>query len=79
MGAAMRRALKRAGPAPRSEGALMRPVAQGEDVAGGWRERKSVPAGRRLARIGLAVAGAALVLGTAAAYGRRSGGGHWRR
>jgi hypothetical protein len=33
--AAMRRALKRAGPAPRSEGALMWPVAQGAGVAGG--------------------------------------------
>jgi len=57
----------------------MRPVAQGAGIEGGWRERKGVPSGRRLARIGLAVAGAALVLGTtAAAYGRRSGG-HRRR
>ena len=79
MGAAMRRALERAAPAPRSEGALMRPVAQGAGIEGGWRERKGVLSGRRLARIGLAVAGAALVLGTtAAAYGRRSGG-HRRR
>ena len=72
-GAFVRRALRQAEPAPRSEGALMRPVPQGTSISGGWRQRKGVPPGRRRAtRIGLAVAGAAaLILGTtAAAYGR---------
>jgi short-subunit dehydrogenase len=71
-GAFIRRALRQAEPAPRSEGALMWPVPQGTSISGGWRQRKGVPPGRRATRIGLAVAGAAaLILGTtAAAYGR---------
>jgi len=75
IGAFARRALRNAEPAPRSEGALMRPTPQGTGVNGGLRERKRGLSGRRLTRIGLALAGAALVLGvTAAAYERRSGG-----
>jgi short-subunit dehydrogenase len=72
MGAFMRRALQHAEPAPRSEGALMRPVPHGTSTDGGWRERKGVPSGHRVTQIGLAAAGAvALVLGTTAVFHAR--------
>ena len=81
MGAVVRSALRKADPASRSEGALVRPVPQGAGVSGGWRERKGLPSGGRATRIGLAVAGAAaLLLGTtaAAAYARRPDPRHVR-
>ena len=76
IGALARRALREAAPAPHSEGALLRPVSQGTGISGGLRERRSVRLARQITRIGLVGAGAALLLGTAAAaaYGRRSGG-----
>jgi hypothetical protein len=74
VGALARRALRRARPAPRSEGALLRPTWAGTGVSGGWRERKGVPSGRASSglELAVAVAGAALVLGTkATAFSRR--------
>jgi hypothetical protein len=60
-GAALRRALARADPAPRTEGALMRPVAAGTGTSGGFRHGRGSPgAGRSL---GLALGGAAALLG----------------
>jgi short-subunit dehydrogenase len=78
-GAFVRRALREAEPAPRSEGALMRPMPQGTSISGGWRERKGIPSGRRVTRFGLVAAGAAVILlgMTAKAYGQRSS--HRRR
>ena len=73
IGAFARRALRRADPAPRSEGALMHPVAYGTSVSGGLRLRKGVPSARLVTNAGLAVT--ALLLGmTLAAYSRRSEG-----
>lgn len=75
MGAFMRRALKNASPAPRTQGALLTPVPHGRGVSGGWRARKGLPvsARRTSSAIGVvALAGLALLLGTkAAARGRR--------
>jgi len=75
MGAVMRRALRRAAPAPRSQGALLRPVPQGRGASGGWREQEGVPSAGGIGRAaGLAMAAAAVfLLGTTAAHGRRSG------
>ncbi|WP_262298787.1 SDR family oxidoreductase [Microvirga sesbaniae] len=74
-GAFMRRALERAAPAPRTEGALLEPVPTGRGVSGGWRARKGLPfSARRPSRMAGAVvlAGLALLLGTrAAARARR--------
>ncbi|MXQ14574.1 SDR family oxidoreductase [Microvirga makkahensis] len=70
MGAAMRRALKRASPARRTRGALLKPVATGRGVSGGWRERKGLPFSARPASsiIGvMALAGLVLLAGTKAA------------
>ncbi|HZH09260.1 MAG TPA: SDR family oxidoreductase [Microvirga sp.] len=70
MGAVMRRSLKRASPAPRTQGALLEPVRQGRDVSGGWRERKNLPfSARQTGRVAgaMALAGIALLLGTKAA------------
>ncbi|WP_311925027.1 SDR family oxidoreductase [Microvirga sp. 3-52] len=75
MGAAMRRALERASPAPRTQGALLQPVPTGRGVSGGWRDRKGLPFSARQTStaIGImALAGLALLLGTrAAAHTRR--------
>ena len=70
MGAAMRRALKRAAPAPRTQGALLQPVPTGGGVSGGWRDRKGLPfsARRTSTAVGvIALAGLALLFGTRAA------------
>ncbi|UVF19913.1 SDR family oxidoreductase [Microvirga terrae] len=69
-GAFMRRALERAAPAPRTEGALLQPVPAGRGVSGGWRARKGLPrSARQPSRMAGAVllAGLALLLGTRAA------------
>ena len=75
MGAFMRRSLERAAPAPRTQGALLEPVATGRGVSGGWRDRKGLPfsARRTSSAVGIAaLAGLALLLGTrAAARARR--------
>ncbi len=75
MGAFMRRALARALPAPRTQGALLQPVATGRGVSGGWRDRKGLPFSARQtsSAVGIAaLAGLALLLGTkAAAHMRR--------
>jgi short-subunit dehydrogenase len=68
MGLFMRRALDRADPAPKTEGALLNPIVEGRDVSGGWRARKGLPFSARQtsSALGLAaLAGVALV--TAAA------------
>ncbi len=69
MGAVMRRSLRRALPAPPSQGALLRPVATGRGVSGGWRERKGLPFSARQPSnaVGVMVlAGLALLVGTRA-------------
>jgi hypothetical protein len=75
MGAAMRRALERASPAPRTQGALLQPVPTGRGASGGWRDRKGLPFSARQTStaIGImALAGLVLLLGTrAAAHTRR--------
>lgn len=68
-GAFMRRALRRASPAPRTQGALLAPVEAGRGVSGGWRERKNLPFSARQPSTALgiaALAGLALLLGTKA-------------
>jgi len=69
MGAVVRRSLARAERAPRTEGALLEPVAQGRGASGGWRARKGLPRSARApsTAIGLAaLAGLGLFLGTRA-------------
>ncbi len=69
-GAAMRRALARAEPAPRTEGALMRPIAEGTTTSGGLRAGRG-GGGRALGRaFGIALGGMALLLGAEAAARR---------
>jgi short-subunit dehydrogenase len=70
MGAALHRYMRRAPRAPRTQGALLHPLPAGRGASGGWRERKRVPSARGPS-IGLAVAGAALALGTIAIVRRR--------
>lgn len=65
IGATMRRLVARAGPAPRSEGAVLQPITQGRTVDGGWLERKKLPAAGRIST-GFLIAG---VLGLALAGG----------
>jgi len=70
MGAAMRRALRRAAPAPRTQGALLTPVPTGRGVSGGWRDRKGLPSSARRTGTAMgvvALAGLALLFGTRAA------------
>jgi short-subunit dehydrogenase len=74
MGVSMRRALRRALPAPRTEGALLRPTNMGQGVSGGWRERKGLPfSAKRIERtISVAtLAGVTLFLGAWAVAGVR--------
>jgi len=69
MGAFMRRSLERASPAPRTQGALLQPVATGRGVSGGWRDRKGLPFSARQpsSAVGIiALAGLALLMGTKA-------------
>jgi short-subunit dehydrogenase len=77
-GALMRRFLRQARPAPRTEGALMKPVPEGTSISGGFRERQrseglgflnGLPRPRGAA--GLALAGAALILGAELLVGQR--------
>lgn len=65
-GGFVRRALKRASPAPRTEGALLAPVPQGRTADGGWLKRKGLPSGGTLTRIGLGALGALALIGVAA-------------
>ena len=75
LGVAARRALRRAGPAPKTDGALLHPVPQGTKVSGGWRVRNHVPSARPLS-LGL---GAALLLGATAALAYAGHSGSRRR
>src|SRR4051812_29461383 len=55
IGAAVRYAYRKAGPTPRTDGALLHPVPQGTEVSGGWREaqpRAVGPAGEPSRRRG---------------------------
>lgn len=76
-GAAMRRFLRTAPPAPRSEGALLAPVPEGTTASGGLRERQRSGRGggmglpRPDSPAGLALAGTALILGAEALVGLR--------
>jgi short-subunit dehydrogenase len=72
MGAAFRRLVARAAPAPRSDGALYAPVPEGRTTDGGWLARKRLPSAGRLSA-GVAVAalgGLALAVGLAGARRR---------
>ncbi|MFT8246901.1 SDR family oxidoreductase [Roseomonas sp. BN140053] len=74
MGAMLRRYLRRAPPAPRTQGALLHPMAEGTGTGGGL-----LPPAKRAGQggmAGLVLAGAALLLGAAAL--RRAGRGHRR-
>ena len=73
MGFAIHRALDRAGPAPRTEGALRAPLSDPPRTSGGWRARKGVPSARPLSVAGAALVGGAalLLLGRRLAPGQR--------
>ena len=75
-GAVMRRFLRASPPAPRSEGALMAPVPEGTTASGGLRERQRSRRGglgglSSPGPAGLALAGAALILGAELLVGLR--------
>ncbi len=76
-GAAMRRFLRQARPAPRTEGALVKPVPEGTTASGGFRERQRAEAKSALGGLprpgmaGLALASAALILGAELLAGQR--------
>ena len=63
IGAAMRFALHRAGPAPAQVGTILQPGPQGITAGGGWRERNGVPEAGQIER------GAAMAIGTALGLG----------
>lgn len=62
----VRAALSRAKPAPRTDGAVLTPVAAGVSSSGGWLRRHKVPSARILT-VGLALGGLTLALAGAAA------------
>lgn len=65
-GAMMRAALRRAGRAPRTEGALMRPIAEGTGTGGGIRSASAQASAQRGGTgrmLGLALGGVALLVG----------------
>jgi len=70
MGAAMRRYLRHAGPAARTEGALVHPKPEGQSISGDLRQRK-VSTGRKGSSLAFALA-AALIVGTAAVVKART-------
>lgn len=67
LGAVVRRYVRHAPLSPRTTGALLQPVVRGTRPSGGWRERKAAASGRNVGKVGLALAGAALVFGVTAA------------
>ena len=69
--ALMRRFLRRAPPAPRTEGAVMAPMPEGTATSGGLRRRGGTRPGMGLA--GIALAGLGLAIGIDALLGRRQG------
>ncbi|RYB02691.1 SDR family NAD(P)-dependent oxidoreductase [Lichenibacterium ramalinae] len=71
VGAVFRRLVRRAGPAPRSEGALRTPVAVGREASGGALARKGLPPAGTLSAAVLA-GGLVVVAGVAFAARRRS-------
>lgn len=73
MGLALNRTLERAGPAPKTYGALRRPVPDGTASDGGWLERKRLPSASTLSGIGVAVLGAGVALALGSRLGGRSG------
>jgi hypothetical protein len=84
LGAAFRRYLRRADPAPRTEGALMEPVQQGRSASGGLRTSQRRPSkgsgkgsGRSRSYAGLALAAATVTLGTAVVLGGLSRNRPW--
>ncbi len=74
VGFAVRRALERASPAPRTAGAVMQTNSEGTRARGGWLESTSVPEAGRLNSLALA-AGTALGLGLLAWAAGRKGRG----
>ncbi|WP_230530866.1 SDR family oxidoreductase [Microvirga roseola] len=70
MGVAMRRYLRNAEPASRTEGTVMRSSPQGRSVSGGLRRRRGRSGRSRY--LGFALAAATLVAGTTAVLGMRS-------
>lgn len=71
MGAAFRRHLRRAEPAPRTEGALLHPVRVGAGTSGGLRRPQPRAAAGSRAMVTLGLAAAALLVGTTALAARR--------
>jgi NAD(P)-dependent dehydrogenase (short-subunit alcohol dehydrogenase family) len=63
IGFVARRAMDRASPAPRVEGAVMRPTPEGVGASGGWLDRPGSVEARRAGDVALLAAGAALALG----------------
>ena len=68
MGVAMHEYMRRAGPAPTTDGALMQPIPQGTSPDGGWRARKGIPGRSPGAGAGWVLA--ALAVGAVAALVR---------
>lgn len=62
MGAAFRRLVANAGPAPRTDGALLQPVAAGREASGGHLDRKHLPGAGEISKAALVLGGTALAL-----------------
>lgn len=71
LGATIRRLLARASPAPRTEGALLKPVEAGRTESGGWLARKKLPPAGTISTAAVALSGVAIGLGLLAASRRR--------
>ncbi len=72
IGVAMRRLLARADHAPRTEGAVRKPIPAGTATSGGWLDRKGLP-GATTISTGLAIAGVASLAALGLALARRRG------
>ena len=72
VGAFARNALRKAAPARRTEGALLRPMPEGTGASGGLRKRKGVPSASHLSRAAVAAVAGLAVLAATAALSRTS-------
>ncbi len=61
-GAVARAAMRRAGPAPRTRGALLAPMPEGRSVDGGWLKRKGLPPAGTVTKLALGGLGAVALL-----------------
>lgn len=71
MGAAFRRLVANAGPAPRTAGALLRPVAAGREASGGYLDRKHLPGAGEISKAALVLGGTVLALALVMRRNRR--------